>query len=401
MRGLIALLVALGLAPGSAAQMPARFESVELARSRECVDVLARLDALDATLAPLASRSQRLVVLAQAIAIEDPDAIDSLDASDPIEAAVGAWFAADAELAQRYLAQPNPALLEERTAARATIQASVTAALQALQAEADAMIAATGDLQQRAGQCDGAVFVRGAVVEACGGASSAVCAAARDTARVDPYRFVESAEVLWGLQEFRAWTAPAPLRPTADGQLTGGRTLGITRTGNLVVTLAFGPLLQGRVSLAPETAAAFLALADSLGFGAAHPDVVFVPSLAIHATLHAPLDEESSYLFHFGPPEEADILWAAGTATGAAVEGIVPLTSRHLARLQAGEPITLTAVREAEPGVNDALYAIELTSINQGPAVQALVGYMAGQLPAELLRMIPPDSSAAPTAPSP
>jgi hypothetical protein len=277
----------------------------------------------------------------------------------------------------------------------------VTTAIDAVQAEADVILEATGDLRDQAPRCEGAVLVRSAVLETCGASSSEVCATARDTtARAAPYRFVESGEALWGIQELRAWTAPTPFQ-LAGGQLGGGRTLGVTRTGNLIVTLGFGPLLQPRSALQPEPSEARLALGDTRGFGGAHPDVVYVPALTLHATLPDALDEESSYLLHFGTPEEADMIWSASAGTGANVEAIVPLAPSHLVRLASGDPLTLTAVRDTEPGEADALYAIELTSINQATAVQALVGYMAGQLAADLERLIPPDSAGAPATPSP
>ena len=115
-----------------------------------------------------------------------------------------------------------------------------------------------------------------------------------------------------------------------------------------------------------------------------------MPALTIRATLPVPLDQESGYIFHFGPPEDAQVVWSAEAGSGAALEGLVPLAPGLLARLRAGDPITLTAVREADDGETDALYAIELTSLNQGPAVSALLGYMANQLDDDLAQLIPP-----------
>lgn len=393
MRCLFVFLAGGILAADAAAQLPRRLEAVELARSRSCVGVLDRLDALDRSLAPLVARSERLLAIAQAVALEDPEAVEPLDARDPLEGAVSAWFASDSDLARRYLAAPAPALLEERMAAREAIKARVNEALAAVQREANEAIEATGDLRREAARCDGAVFIRGAVVETCGRATSPVCIAAADSiARSGPFRFVESADVLWGLQELRAWTAPTPFR-VADGQLTGARTVGVTRVGNVVVTVVFGPLLQQRSALAPEALQTLLALADSLGYGTAHPDLVYVPSLAVHATLPEPLDEEAKYVLHFGLPEEADAVWIAEAGTGEAIEGIVPLGPGYLDRLRAGDPLQLTAVRAPdERGESDALYAIELSALNQASSVQALLGYMAGPLAADLLRFLPPQS---------
>jgi len=398
-RGLLAFTACLTLVEASAAQTPPRVEALELDRSRECVDVLTRLEALDRLLAPLAARSQRLLAIAEAVALEDPEALGPLDSSDALEAEVQAWFTADAELARRYVDQPSPELQNERNAARERVRVSIAAALDAVQTEADAALDATGDLRERAPRCEGAVLVRSAVIEACGSGTSLVCSAARDTVQTGPYRFVDSAATVWDVQELRAWSAPTPLRVSA-GQLTGGRTQGLTRTGNTVVTLGFGPLLQRRAALDTETSQAFLAIADTLGFGNAHPEILYVPALSARATLPAALDEETRYLLHFGTPEEADVVWVADASTGADIDGIVPLAPGHLARLAAGHPLTLTAVKDTGPGAADALYAIELTSLNQAAAVQALLGYMASELSGDLGRLIPP-GGADTTAPAP
>jgi hypothetical protein len=388
---------ALGLAapPALVGQVPDNLEAVELERSRSCVSVLGRLDALDEALAPLAIRSQRLLAIAQAVALEDDDVVGRLDAADTVEAAVRAWFEADAALALRIVQQTSAELQEERAAARENIKATLNEALEEVQVRADSIIAATGDLQQSAGRCTGAVLVRSAVLESCGSTSSPVCDAARDTTTsVAPqFRFVESAESIWDVQELRAWTAPGPLGVSVDGQIGGARTVGATRLGNVMVNVAFTPWLQERSELAPEAAERAQALTDSLGFGGAHPEVVFVPSLVVRASLPESLGGESHYLLHFGPPESADVLWQSGAGTGAPVEGIVPLAPAHLERLRAGEPMMLTAIREAEDGQLDALWVMELTSLNQATAVSTLLAYMAGQLPGDLMRLLPPDNS--------
>jgi len=393
-RALAAPALALLLSPGaSAAQIPSRLEALEVARSRDCVPVLSRLDELDRRLAPLAAHSQRLMAIAQAIALEDDVVVQQLDGTDPVEAAVAEWFTADAALAARYVSQPSPALQEERAAAREAIKVTVTEALEAVQAEADSAISATGDLQQQAGRCTGAVLVRPVVLEACGATESPVCQAARDTAATNTIRFVEAAASIWDVQELRAWTTPGPLAVTPAGQLGGARTVGATRMGNVLVSVAFTPWLQNREELAPEDAERAAALTDSLGFGNAHPDLVFLPALAVRASLENALDEEEAYLLHFGAPESADVVWQAPAGTGAPLDGLLPLAPRHIARLQAGDPLFLTAIRQAEDGELDALYMIELTSLNQGQAVRTLLGYMAGRLSEDLARLVPPDAS--------
>jgi len=381
-------------AAAATAQTPENLAEVELARSHACVAVLGRLDELDAKLAPLAQRSQRLLSVGEAVALEDDSVVDSLDASDPLESAVRAWFEADAALAARIVDQQSPELQQERATGREAIKAQIDQALASLQSEADSVIASTGDLQAQAGRCTGAILVRSAVLETCGATESPVCDAARDSARVDPtYRFVATPEDLWDLQELRPWTAPGALTVAPTGQMAGARTVGATRIGNVAVTIAFSPWLQRRADLTPEAAERVQILTDSLGFGSRHPDLVFVPSLLFRATLPEPIAGETSYLFHFGPPEQADVVLVATAGTGLPLEGRVPLTPSHLARLQAGEPMTLTAVRQAEDGETEALYAIELTALNQGAATSALTRYMSGQLAGDLTRLVPPGSS--------
>jgi hypothetical protein len=398
----LAVTLALTLVRPVSAQMPGHLEAVELARSRDCVPVLSRLDALDRQLAPLAERSQRLLAIGQAIVLEEREVMDSLRVSDPVEAKVKEWFVADGALAERYVAQPNPQILEQRTVGRDSIKALVTEALDSVQAQANRVVEATGSLRTEAGSCTGAVFVRSAVLEACATSGpSPVCDAAKDsTTQNGPFRFVASAEDLWGLQEFRAWSAPGPLQLGGDGQLGGARTAGLTRAGNVVVSVTFRPVLRQRTDMTDAEAARARVLTDSLGFGTGHPDFVFLPGLAIQASLPVALDEETRYIFHFGEPEDADILWAAPANTHAVLQGVVQLSVSQLAKLQAGSPITLTAIRPNDQGQNDAVYSIELTSLNQGRSVSQLLGYMAQQFPADLTRLVPPDSaSAAPAGP--
>jgi hypothetical protein len=369
--------------------LPADFAAIEQARSRACVDVLARVDALDTDLAPLAERSQRLMAIGQAIALEEREVMDSLRVSDPLEAEVRAWFVADGELAQRYLAEPSQALLDQRSAARDAIQRRLLAELEGLQTRADSTIARTGTLGEESSRCSGAVFVRPAVLEACAAATSPVCDAARDSsAQASRYRFVESAEVLWGLQELRAWSAPGRLQLLSSGQLGGARTVGLTRTANVVVTLAFGPQFRRRADLTAAESARLQAITDSLGFGAGIPDLFVVPSLAVQATLPDALGGETRYILHFGLPDAPEILWVGEAGTGAPVEGVIELGPTRLARLLSNEQLSLTALRPTETGENEPVYSIELTSLNQGPATATLAQYMAQELTNDLAQLL-------------
>lgn len=396
--GIFVTCVLGALAAEAAAQLPSDFETVELARSRTCVGVLARVDSLDTRLAPLAERSQRLLAIGQAIALEEREVIDSLRVSDPLEAAVRAWFVADGEMAQRYIASQSAAVLEERSAARDSIQQQLVRELESLQQRADSIMAATGTLAAESGRCTGAVFIRPAVLETCVSATSPVCDAARDsTVQAGPYRFVESAEVLWGLQEMRAWSAPGRIEVLPGGQLGGARTVGLTRAANVVVTLMFGAQIRRRVDLTSSEVARLTAITDSLGFGSGHPDLFFVPSLAVQATLPEALGGETRYMLHFDLPETADILWLAPAGTGSAVEGVVELGPARLAKLVGNEQLTLTALRPTDGGANEPVYSIEITPLNQGTAATTLVQYMAQQLTADLTQILPPGAAAAPT----
>jgi len=392
-----AILLGIVVCP-AAAQVPANFATVELARSRDCVGILARVQVLDLQLAPLAERSQRLLAIGQAVDLEEPEVMDSLRLADPVEARVHAWFVGDGRLAQEYVATPNPALIEQRRIAKDSVKVVLRAELEGLQMRADSVLAASGTLAAEAGNCSGAVFLRPAVLEACQSTASPLCGAARDsTAQSAQFRFVGSAEDLWGIQELRAWSAPGPIQVSASGQLGGARTVGLTRAANVVVTLTFGPRIRRRANLTASELAHATALTDSLGFGGAHPEIVYTPSLVVQATLPTPLGGETRYVLHFGYPEEADILWAGEAGTGAPIEGVVDLGPMRAARLQRGEPLTLTAIRPTETGSSEPVYSIELTPLNQGPAVGTLLGYMRSQLADDLMQLMPPEATGAAT----
>ena len=401
-RSLAATAVALLLASSPMTALaqegpPPGLDAYERGRSRTCVPVLEQLDDLDRRLSPLAIQSQRLLAIAQAIAIEERAVIDSLDTSDPVEAEIRAWFVEDAGLAERYVASPDSALLAERIEKREAIKVTVAEAVQAVQDRADEMVTATGSLQAEASRCSGVVLVRGSVLEACGASTSALCEAARDSAvesqLASPYRFVDTPEDLWGMQEMRAWSAPTALQVSPSGQLGGARTLGFTRMGNVVVNVAFRPLLQDRSELSPEELERITQLNDSIGVQGEHPDLVFIPSVALQLVLPEAISGESRYVVHFGTAEAADVLWTGLADTGNPLEGVVDLSISDLVRLQSGQPLTLTAIREGDAGENEGIYQIELTSLRQAQSVQTLLGYMAQQLTADLLRLIPPDGS--------
>lgn len=377
-------------------QAPIHLAALEAARSRACVDVLTQVERLDTQLFPYAGRAQRLLGIAGAIEIEETSVVDSLRASDPLEAEVAAWFRADQALARQYLDGQGQAILDQRAAGRRDIQDRLRAAIDSVQAQADSILATYEDLGPRATACSGSILVRGAAVEACEGVTSRICTAARDSTASEPFRFVDSADMLWFRQEFRPWSAPTPLQVTPQGQLGGARTVGSTRVGNIVLTVALSPLLRARREISPEQLATLDSIDAALGLESTHPDVTFVPAISIQANLSEKLDEEDYYALHFGPPDTPDILWIAEAGTGQPLAGSVAMAPAHVALLRAGEPITLTAVREREDGEPEGLWAIELSSVNQVPPVEALLGYMAQQLSADLVRAIPPSAPDAP-----
>ncbi len=61
-----------------------------------------------------------------------------------------------------------------------------------------------------------------------------------------------------------------------------------------------------------------------------------------------------------------------------------------MVRLKAGEPIRLTAVQTGEDADNEAVFTLELATVNQVTGARALLGYMAGQMVADLNRLAPP-----------
>jgi hypothetical protein len=194
----------------------------------------------------------------------------------------------------------------------------------------------------------------------------------------------------------RAWSAPGPIQVLQTGQLGGARTIGLTRAANIAVTLGFGPLIRRRVDLTASESGRWTAIGDSLGFGAAHPDLLFVPSLTVQATLPDALGGETRYMLHFDLPEAADVLWIAEAGTGETIEGVLELGPSRLARLIGNEPLSLTALRPTEGGENEPVYSIELTSLRQAETTTALAQYMAQQLAADLAQLFPPGGAAAP-----
>ena len=383
-------LVVLLLPAGISAQVPSGIVALENERSRTCVDVLSRLVDLDVELAPIAERAQRLAAIGQAISLEDDRIVEGLDASDPVEAAVIEWFAQDQELAQRYVATLAEELQTQRADASEAIRTMVADSIVAAQEVANARIEESDNLPGRAAECDGAIFVRPVVVEACATAKGPLCeAAALPASEVTGVRFVDDAASIWDVTEVRPWTTPTAFGVNDMGQLDGARSVAYARTGNVVVSVAFSPMLRDRTELTPEEAGRFQATNDSLGLVLSHPEIAIAPALSLRATLPEPLGDESTYVLHFGDVTDPDVVWEASAGSGAPIEASQPLGAAQVERLRAGEPVTFSALRSggASP---EPVFVIELTPVNQAQAIQLLVAYMGSQMEADLAQLVQP-----------
>ena len=175
-----------------------------------------------------------------------------------------------------------------------------------------------------------------------------------------------------------------------DGQLGGGRTAVTMRTGNLVVTAGFSPLLQDRSEVPEDLLAAYQAVADSLGLEFSHDQIAFVPALGVRVNLPEPIGGETRYLLHFGPPSEPEVLWQADAGSGTIVDATVPLRATHVLELAEGAPLTFTAIAASETGELEARYLLALPTVNQMQSVSTLLGYMAQQFSLDLNQLIPP-----------
>ncbi len=380
---------------------PPGLATQEEARSRMCVDGVARLADVDSRLAPLNERQARIEALHYAVTLEDSTRVTPFDEDDPLEEAVREWFEADRELALRIAEEPTEELQEERQRGRRAIQARLEDEHGELDEEARELIEETEGLGEAIRRCQGAVFVRSAVLEVCDTASSPLCEEARGSEPSDRFRFVESARDLWDVEQLRPWTDPTPLQPTAEGSLNGASTTAVTRRGN--VTLAFGvePIIRPRSGMEPEEAARFDAHLDSLGIEFDHPDFVMAPALAVHLEIPGPLAGESHYLLHFAEIEDMgiDVLWAGAASEEGSVEGIFPASGHALSRLANGDELILSAVRASEEEdlepEGEAVFSLGITPVGQARAIQALLTYMAdGGLSEDLRRLLPPDDEA-------
>ena len=369
---------------------PAGIAEIELERSRVCVPVLSQLDALNLQLQPLGIRTERLRQIAAAIAIEDRTVMDSLNVNDPTESAVRDWFLSDGRLAQSFLDTNQQTILQQRTVDRELIKGTVQATLEGIQSEAQGIIEEAGDFEAEANSCEGAILIRSAVIEACGSEQNLICDAAKPANSDGAYRFVDSPEDLWDVQEFRPWTSPGPLQLAPDGQLDGASTVAFARQGNVAFSVAFQPDIRPRADMAPENIQTFQTLLDSIGFEFNHPELIYAPALTIRATLPEPLAGEDRYAIHFGAIEGGDVIWEGPSGTGDPIEISILLTPIHIVKLTQGESLELTAIRSLDDGSDEALFGLALTPVNQVAATQSLLAYMATQMPQDLNILVPP-----------
>jgi hypothetical protein len=206
---------------------------------------------------------------------------------------------------------------------------------------------------------------------------------------------VESPEDIWDVEEYRPWTTPLALQRSPNGGLVGARTAARARRGNVVFSFSLTPLLRRRSELTEVEIGEFRANLDSLGFDFEHPLFVMAPGFELQAELPAPLGGETHYVLHFGDLTGDDVIWSVEAGTPGRVQASFPATGVALARLQAGEPVSLTALRipegEGSEEAAEAVFTLTLLQVGQVTNVTALVQHMAnGGLARDLAALVPP-----------
>ena len=166
--------------------------------------------------------------------------------------------------------------------------------------------------------------------------------------------------------------------------------MAFARHGNIVISIEFAPALQRRNGMTPEQVGQFQEVLDSIGFEFDHPDLIYAPSLVVRATLPDKLAGEDLYVLHFGAADDADVVWSAPAGTGDVLEAPAVLQSHQIVRLQNGEALNLTAITTDEAGKNEAVFTLDVTTVNQATATRELLGYMAGQMVEDLKALLPP-----------
>ena len=391
------LLLALLLPAALAGQdpIPRDLAEVEIARSRACVGALADLAELDTTIESYAQRADRLNALGLAVSLEKRQDADPFDAEDPTETAVAQWFAADSALAARFLERSDSTILVERDHARTVILDQLRQKLQEVSEDAQGKIREGAAISAAAEPCVGAILIRSVVLEECDSGPNPVCDAARAEEPQAPYRFVDAPSELWDMEEYGPWTRPEPLQAGPAGDLVGARTSTRARIGNVAILLTLKPLLRKRSDLSEEEAAQYQANLDSLGFTFDHPDFVMIPGIDLQGNLPPPLGGETHYLLHFGDLSGDDLIWSMEAGSGGPLRAVFPARAADLARLQAGEVVSLSAIRapDEEGAASEAVFTLSLLQVGQESNVRILLQYFAdGSLNRDLRALIPPGS---------
>jgi hypothetical protein len=374
---------------------PSRLAEVELARSRSCVSSLAMLARLDEELAPLFRRADRIQALNAAVLLEDTTRVTPLDPGDSLEVAVRDWFVADYALAMEAASAGAgaEAIQQRRAEARERIRQRLQETLTPLRAEVEERVAAAGDVDSASGLCEGAIFVRSAVIEACQTVESPICAPARTPEPDGPYGFVDSPTDLWDLEQLRPWSDPVALSRTPDGGLAGARAASLTRRGNVVLIVGVEPMLRSRESLSAEQLAEMDANLDSMGIPFEDTRFAMAPVMTIQVSVPERLGDETHYALHFGdmtnPVDET--IWTIPAPEKGPVEAVVPAAGWVFSALARGDAVTFSALRSVEGRAPERVYALGITPLGQAQAVGAVLTYMtSGQLGRDLTTVIPP-----------
>ncbi len=384
------------LAQNQTPDLPRDLITVEAARSRACVGGLARLSAFDSALAPYAQRVDRLNQLGRAVSLEKSGDAAPFDRADSLESAVAEWFQSDSALAVRFLEASDSTIPARRDEARNAMLNRLRQAIQGISAEAQQELGDGADIGKAAEPCVGAILARSVILDECETISSPVCEAAQATDSQDPqYRFVEAPEDVWDVEEYSPWSTPEPLQADANGDLVGASTSARARRGNAVFILTLKPLLLARSEVTDEEAAQYKANLDSLGFTFDHPGFVMAPGLEIQGNLPPPLGGETDYVLHFGNLTGDDAIWGMKAGQGGSFQATFLATGPMLARLQAGELVSLSALRvpEEEGASAQAVFSLPLLQVSQSNSVGTLLQYMGGgDLNRDLKTLIPPGS---------
>lgn len=394
----LAAVAVLGLPVSLAAQEapPEGLSQTEIARSRSCVRPLSRMEALNHTMQPEVKRYNRLDSVASAVALEDTSVVAPLRTADPVEARVRQWFQEDEAIARRIVTTNSDSLRtlrqQRRDSVKAFLRRSLAGVQQTIRAKADS--AHADSIEAAAAPCAGMVFVRSAVRAACQGLSSTLCRTAlADSAKPgDPFQFVPTAKDLWGIQQFLPWSDPTPLQVNAAGGLGGAATQSSARRGNILVTVAVQPVLRATSGLDSAQIGQARAILDSLGFTFDVPRFVMTPALILEANLPQPISGETTYLLHFGPLGDADIVWSGDAGTGKPIRVMTPLTPTILKKLEAGTALGFSAVKLPKDKTAKAIpvFTLGFVEVNEARATSSLADYMSKQLGEDLLKILPP-----------